>query len=263
MSLKYPDIDPVLFSIGPLEIRWYSLAYIFGILIGAFYINFLAKKTKLKLTSKFIEDFIFAVVLGIVIGGRLGYIFIYNFDYYIDNPSEILQLRQVGMSFHGGLLGYIISIIILCRKHKVDYWKIFDLSACAAPIGLFFGRIANFINGELFGRITDVPWAMEFPMGGPFLRHPSQIYEALTEGLLLFIISNILFFKYEFYKRTKLLTGVALVFYALFRIFSEFFRNPDIQIGYILEYFTMGQILSSMIFLLGLYLITLSYRVTR
>jgi phosphatidylglycerol---prolipoprotein diacylglyceryl transferase len=261
MALKYPDIDPILVSIGPLEIRWYSLAYIFGILIGAFYINFLAKKIKFKLPPKFIEDLIVAAVLGVVIGGRLGYIVVYSLDYYIKNPLEILQLQQMGMSFHGGLIGYFIGIIILCRRYKIDYWKICDLSACVAPIGLFLGRIANFINGELFGRITDVSWAMKFPMGGPFLRHPSQIYEALTEGLLLFIIINILFFKCEFYKKTKLLTGIFVMLYATFRIFSECFRDPDIQIGYILGYFTMGQVLSSMIFLVGLYLVALAQRV--
>ncbi len=259
MSLKYPQIDPIIFSIGPLDIRWYSLAYVVGILLGAVYIKFLAKQAKMKLPKQFIEDFIVAAVLGIIVGGRLGYILVYGLDYYYHNPMEIFRLQQRGMSFHGGLVGFFIAVIILCRIRKVNYWSILDFSACAAPIGIFLGRIANFINGELFGRITSVDWAMMFPMGGPFLRHPSQLYEAFTEGILLFIIINILFFKYHFYKRPKLLSGTFTILYSLARMFCEAFRDPDIQIGYIFKYFTMGQVLSIFFILVGTYLVATSY----
>lgn len=255
MSLKFPDIDPVIMHVGPLAIRWYSLAYIAGILIGIYYIKYLAKKSNFKLNEDFADSFLLFTIFGIIIGGRLGYVVIYNPTLYIAEPLKILKTWDGGMSFHGGLIGFIIATILFARKYKLNHWKILDLASCVAPIGIFLGRISNFINGELFGRITDSPLGMIFPMGGPFPRHPSQIYEALTEGLLLLLIMNILFFKYNFFKKERLLSGVFCVMYSICRLSVEFFREPDQSVGYILNYFTMGQIISILLALFGIALI--------
>lgn len=256
MALNYPQIDPVFVSLGPIDIRWYAIAYVVGILLGVSYMKILAKKARMvKLDQGFVQDFIVAAVLGIIIGGRIGFILIYHPLYYLNNPIEIFTTWGRGMSFHGGLIGFFIAVIVICRRYKINFWLVLDLAACAAPIGIFLGRIANFINGELFGRITNhhVPWAMIFPNGGPFLRHPSQIYEALTEGLLLFIIMNLLFLLLKCYKKPMLLSGLFAIFYGVFRIFSECFRDPDSQIGYIFSHFTMGQLLSIVLIMAGIF----------
>jgi phosphatidylglycerol---prolipoprotein diacylglyceryl transferase len=256
--MKFPSIDPILLQIGPLPIRWYSLAYIAGIVLGVLYIKFLSKKSKTNLGKDFLDDFILYAVIGIIIGGRLGYVLLYGLNKYIHNPLAIFKTWEGGMSFHGGLVGFLIAMILLGKSKKISHWKILDLSACAAPIGIFFGRIANFINGELFGRVSDIHWGMVFPYGGPLPRHPSQIYEALSEGLLLFIIMNVLFFKFHMFKTERRLSAMFAILYSFFRIIVEFFREPDASIGYIFGYLTMGQLVSFAIMLVGISMLKLT-----
>lgn len=253
--LTYPQIDPVIFEIGPLAIRWYSLAYVIGIVAGCLYADWLNKKAPSQKNLKVFDDYMVWVIIGIIIGGRLGYVLFYNFGYYIENPLDALQIWHGGMSFHGGFLGVVIASIIFCKKYKVEVWALFDLAACVAPIGIFLGRIANFINGELYGRVTDVPWAFIFPNGGPFPRHPSQLYEAALEGLLLFLI---LFYMANYTKakaRKGLLSGIFLIGYSLSRIFVELFREPDEHIGFLYSHITTGQMLSVPMLLLGIFLV--------
>ena len=188
MAISVPYIDPVVLSLGPLVIRWYSLAYIAGIFLGIAYLKFLAKKSKLTLSKEFFDDLFVGSIIGIVLGGRLGFVTFYQPIYYFAHPLDIIKIWHGGMSFHGGFIGFVIAIIIITKKHHIDLWKVLDLCACVAPIGIFFGRIANLINGELLGRTTDVVWAVIFHDGTHLSRHPSQLYEALGEGLLLFII---------------------------------------------------------------------------
>lgn len=254
MSIAFPSIDPVIFSIGPLEIRWYSLAYVGGILAAWFCMNYLIKRhTYTGITSKHIEDLMVWLVIGIVLGGRIGYTLFYNFPYYSQNPAEIFKLWQGGMSFHGGIIGVTLAGILFCQKYNIDKLHMGDLFGFATPIGLFFGRLANFINGELYGRTTDVAWGVIFPQAGPLPRHPSQLYEALTEGLLVFIILW-LFANYTNAKAHKgFLMGVFLMGYASSRLFCELFREPDEQLGFIFGEATMGQLLSLPMLLIGLY----------
>lgn len=255
MSINFPNIDPVLMYIGPLPLRWYSIAYMVGILLGIFYINFLAKKSKFNPGKNFTDDFVLFAVLGVIIGGRLGHVFLYDPMKYLINPIEILYTWKGGMSFHGGFIGFVIATILFARSYKLNPWKILDLAACAAPIGIFFGRLANFVNAELVGRVTDKPWGMIFPNAGMLARHPSQIYEALSEGLLLFLIINILFFKYHLFKKDRVLSGVFCILYSIFRLISECFREPDHTIGFIFKYFTMGQLISCIIIIFGIIVI--------
>ena len=260
-ALPFPIIDPVIFAIGPffdigpLAVRWYSLAFIAGLLIGWKYIVWFVTKPPHAMNKNNVDDFLLWITLGVVLGGRLGYVGFYNAEIYLSNPLAILQVWQGGMSFHGGLLGVIIAIILFCRQRKLNYWAVGDTVACAVPIGLFFGRIANFINGELFGRVSDVPWAMVFPNGGTLARHPSQLYEALLEGLLMFIVLYLLSQKEHLRLKVGFLSGVFMVGYAVARSFVEVFRQPDAQIGFLFGNFTMGQLLSVPLVLLGLYLI--------
>jgi len=255
MSINFPNIDPVLIYIGPLPIRWYSIAYMAGILLGIFYINFLAKKSKFTLAKNFIDDFLLFAVFGIIIGGRLGHVFLYDPTKYLMNPIEILYTWEGGMSFHGGFVGFVIATALFARSNKLNPWKILDLAACAAPIGIFFGRLANFVNAELVGRVTNKPWGVVFPNSGILARHPSQIYEALSEGLLLFLILNILFFKYHLFKKDRMLSGAFCILYSVFRLASECFREPDQSIGFIFEYFTMGQVISCITIIFGIIVI--------
>lgn len=252
MSLNYPAIDPVIYSIGILKLSWYSLSYIVGIIIGYYYVLKLNKTRIIALDQKLIADSISYMVLGIIIGGRLGYVMFYKPEFYLANPMEIFRTWNGGMSFHGAVLGVVFSIYLFARAKKVSFLYYIDYIAAAAPIGFFFGRIANFINDELWGRVTNVPWAVAFPRGGYIPRHPSQIYEALLEGLLLFIVLNLLFkTKYRNYR--GFIGSQFMIFYALFRIASEFFRQPDEQLGYIFTFVTMGQILSLPMILIGLF----------
>lgn len=250
--LTFPQIDPVLIEIGPLAIRWYSLAYVAGIMLGWWLLAHEHKKRSITgLNKKALDDLILWAVIGIIAGGRLGYVLFYQPAYFLNHPLQILYIWQGGMSFHGGLLGVIAAFWLFCKKHGVRFLALMDVVACAAPIGLFFGRIANFINGELWGRVTDSPFGMVFPNGGPEPRHPSQLYEAATEGLLLFMVLFIAL-KYTTARNNEgLLAGLFLVGYALARSSMEQFREPDAMIGFI----TIGQLLSLPMAVLGLYLI--------
>ena len=245
------NLDPVIVEFGAISLRWYSLSYLVGILFGWWYGNKIISKLNtngsIKLTSDIFDDFITTIIISIIIGGRLGYIIFYNLNYYLENPLEILMIWKGGMSFHGGLLGIIIGSIIYSVKKKIDSLILLDIVAIVSPIGLFFGRISNFINGELIGKPTNVPWSVVFPFVDDKARHPSQIYEALLEGLLLFLILNLVLIKFEYVKGKC--ASLFLIFYAIFRIFSEFFREPDIHIGYFFNYLSMGTILS--FFMLG------------
>lgn len=242
--LTYPQIDPVIFAIGPLAIRWYSLAYVAGIVLGCLYADWLNKKPPSQKNLKVFDDFMTWVVLGIVLGGRLGYVLFYNFGYYIYHPLDIMKLWEGGMSFHGGFLGVVAACVIYCRKYKIGLFPLFDLAACVAPIGLFFGRMANFINGELYGRVTDSKVGMIFPNGGPLPRHPSQLYEAVLEGLVLLIITSIIVNFTNAKQKPGILSGVFLAGYGLARILVENFREPDTQVGFLFAQVTTGQLLS-------------------
>ena len=250
------NFDPVLIDLYIVEVRWYSLAYIFGILVGWIYAKKIIKRLKTNSSLSYLEikdfdDFIPYLVIGIILGGRLGYVLIYNFDYYIKNLHEIFYVWKGGMSFHGGLIGMIIATIVFTSIRKIYTFIYLDIISCVAPIGLFLGRISNFINGELYGKTTDLPWGVIFPNAGTFARHPSQIYEAILEGLLLFIILNFLAFRRKLIFKKGLISICFLFFYSIFRFFSEIFREPDEQLGYLIYSLTMGQLLSLTMILFG------------
>jgi len=256
-AIPFPAIDPILIEVGPLAIRWYSLAYIAGLLLGWMYIKRLLSReelwaSKAPMTILQSDDFLLWTAMGVIIGGRLGYTLFYSFSYYLENPLAILQVWNGGMSFHGGMLGVVIAIALYCRRNSLNYLSTMDLVAAAVPLGLLFGRIANFINGELFGRTTDVAWGVIFPNGGPEPRHASQLYEAFFEGLVLFIVLRILVNKYKILHHPGMASGVFLVGYGLSRIFVEFYRMPDAHIGYFFGFITMGMILSLPMVIFGL-----------
>lgn len=243
MAINYPSFDPVIFNFGVLRISWYSLSYIVGIIFGYYYALRINKTRILILNKKVFEDSLAYIILGIILGGRLGYVLFYNAEYFISHPVDILKTWNGGMSFHGAVLGVIFAIYLFTNKHKISFLYFMDYVAAAAPIGFFFGRIANFINDELWGKVSSVPWAVLFPRGGFLPRHPSQIYEALMEGILLFVIINI-FLKTENRNFAGRACGLFLMLYAAFRILAEIFRQPDEQLGYLLTHLTMGQLLS-------------------
>ena len=246
LTLPYPEIDPTAVQIGPVAIRWYALAYIAGLVAGWQYVKRLTPKSpdKQTLTPESIDDFLLWATLGVVLGGRLGYVIFYQPGYFLANPSQIPILWEGGMAFHGGLAGVIVAMILFAWKRGFRFFAIADLVACATPIGLFLGRIANFINGELWGRTApDVPWAMVFPGGGPVPRHPSQLYEALLEGLVLFAVLFVLQRRGSV-QQVGLLSGVFLIGYGLARFTAEFFRAPDPFLGFLAFGTTMGQLLS-------------------
>jgi phosphatidylglycerol:prolipoprotein diacylglycerol transferase len=252
--LPFPNFDPIALQLGPLAIRWYALAYIAGLSAGWGYILLLLRTPPKSMTNEQVGDFFTWAILGVIIGGRLGYVLFYMTGYYLRHPIEALYVWQGGMSFHGGLLGVCGAIILFSRKRKLNLWATADLIAAAAPIGLLLGRIANFINGELFGRATDVPWAMVFPGGGPDGRHPSQLYEASLEGLVLFIV---LFVAIRFFGARRypgLVTGLFLVGYGLARFIVEFFREPDAHLGVLFQFITMGQLLSLPLIAAGIWI---------
>lgn len=249
------NFDPVAFQVFSFEIRWYSLAYIIGLILGWFYCNrFLIKDPKLK---NAFDDYITYIIIGIIIGGRLGYVIIYNFKYYINNPLEIFMIWNGGMSFHGALIGIIIVTIIFCKNRDSSPFYFLDLVAVTAPIGIFLGRISNFINSELFGRETDVIWSVKFIKIDNLNRHPSQLYEAFLEGILLFLILNYLYKTLS--RQSGLISSIFLILYSLFRFLVEFTREPDAQLGFIIFSFTMGQVISIFTFLVGIYLYFLKY----
>ncbi|MDE3037257.1 MAG: prolipoprotein diacylglyceryl transferase [Pseudomonadota bacterium] len=254
--LPYPDVNPVAIRLGPLAIRWYSLAYIAGILLGWQVIaKEHARRPIPNLTPRALDDMVTWAVVGIVGGGRLGYVLFYKPDYYFAHPLEILRVWEGGMSFHGGLIGVTLAFWLFCRKYHIRFLSLIDVLACAVPIGLFFGRIANFINGELFGRPSDAPWAMVFPRGGPLPRHPSELYEAGMEGLILFCLMLFLLKCTRAREKPGRLSGVFIAGYAVSRIIGECFREPDDFLGFFWGFATMGQLLSLPMLLLGVYLI--------
>ena len=243
------NFDPVAFQIMSFEIRWYSLAYILGIVIGWI----LCKKIFIKnldISEKF-DDYITYLIIGIILGGRIGYIVFYNFSYYLDNFLDIFKIWQGGMSFHGGLLGVIVSSYIFAKKNNQNLFFYLDQVSLVAPIGIFFGRLANFINSELYGTVSDVPWSVIFIKVDNLSRHPSQLYEAILEGLILFIIL-IYFTNKNYLNKPGLISGLFLIFYSIFRFFIEFFRVPDEQIGYLILSLTLGQIISLVFATIGM-----------
>lgn len=259
-ALAFPALDPIAIQIGPLAIRWYALAYIAGIVLGWRYALRLAAQPPVFIDRTQIDDFVVWVTLGVILGGRLGYVLFYKPGYYLANPQEALFLWHGGMSFHGGLIGVLLAIYFFARRHKIPVLALGDIVACVTPIGLFFGRIANFINGELFGRETDVPWGMVFPNGGPVPRHPSQLYEAMFEGLILFCITAAVARRREWRERPGFVGGVFLAGYAVARMSGELFREPDSFLGFVFGPFTMGQLLSLPMLIAGIYLIVSSAR---
>tara|TARA_B100000963_G_scaffold311211_1_gene288065 strand:+ start:269 stop:1063 length:795 start_codon:yes stop_codon:yes gene_type:complete len=254
--MYYHNLDPILFDFGFIAIRWYSLAYIFGIIIGWWLgkriIRHILKNNNLKFNIEEFDSLISYIIISLIIGGRLGYIIFYNFEYYVSHPLNIFKVWEGGMSFHGAMIGIIVGTFLFSKKRNVRTFFLLDIIACVSPIGIFFGRIANFINGELIGKTTDVSWAVIFPTIDMVPRHPSQIYEAILEGMLLFLILNILIFNREYKIGSS--SYLFLIFYGTFRIISEFFREPDIQLGYLFNLFSMGTILSFLMILTGLVL---------
>jgi len=242
------NFDPVAFQIFSLEIRWYSLAYIVGIVLGWIYCK--RKLIKDQHIIDLFDDFISYLIIGIILGGRLGYILFYNFEYYLENPMEILMVWNGGMSFHGGLLGIVVASKIFSKKYKLDQFIFLDLVALSAPIGIFFGRVANFINSELYGTETDLPWSVKFILIDNIKRHPSQLYEAFFEGIVLFFILRY-FFKKQYLNRPGQISGLFLIFYSLFRFLVEFFRLPDQQMGYLILNLSMGQLISIIFLIVG------------
>jgi len=251
--LTYPAIDPVALHLGPLSVRWYALAYIAGLLLGWQYAAYWARKNLWRPNAEDFENFLTWAILGVVLGGRLGYCLFYQPSFYFSHPVEILEVWHGGMSFHGGCLGVVITILAFAWRNKMSALALGDLVAVAAPIGLFFGRVANFINGELYGRPTDAPWGMVFPNGGPELRHPSQLYQATLEGLVLFIALYFLLRQEKLRARHGFIGGAFLVGYGCARIIGEVFREPDPFLGFIGP-FTMGQLLSAPMILIGMFL---------
>jgi phosphatidylglycerol---prolipoprotein diacylglyceryl transferase len=244
LALPFPNIDPVAFEFGPLVVRWYALAYIVGLILGWKYTAWLNRRPAGLVPQAALDDFLAWAVIGIVLGGRIGYVLFYQPDYFLENPLAVFELWRGGMSFHGGLAGIIVAMLLFARKREIPFLALTDLVAAAGPIGLFLGRLANFVNGELFGRPSDVPWATIFPAGGPVARHPSQIYEAGLEGIVLFLILFVLATRFEARRWPGVISGAFLAGYGVARIFVEFFREPDPQLGFLWGGATMGQILS-------------------
>jgi len=259
-ALPFPAFDPVLIQVGPLAIRWYALAYIAGILLGWAYVRRLAALPPPTMPRERVDDLVVWLTLGIIVGGRLGYVLFYKPGYYLEHLAEIPAVWQGGMSFHGGMLGVLVAGWLFCRKYDLPVLRVGDAVACAVPIGLFFGRIANFVNGELFGRPTDVPWAVVFPHGGPEPRHPSQLYQAGLEGLLLGLLLFALSRSEAVRSRPGLLGGTFLAGYAVARAIGELFREPDAFLGFLIGGATMGQLLSLPMLALGLYLVARALR---
>jgi len=266
MALQFPAIDPVAVYLGPLQIRWYALAYLAGFLLGWWYALKIvamdaARSDAVKRVTKLnIDDFLPWAVCGVIFGGRIGYVLFYQFDMYLAQPLEALKIWQGGMSFHGGAVGVIIAMIIYCLKNKIPLLRFTDIICAVVPVGVFFGRLANFINGELYGRVTTASWGMVFPGGGPDPRHASQLYESVLEGLVLGLILFFVIRIDRFRDMPGLVSGLFLAGYGLARATIEFFREPDEQIGYIATYFTMGQMLCLPMIAGGLYLIIRAVR---
>ncbi|WP_417408468.1 prolipoprotein diacylglyceryl transferase [Hoeflea sp.] len=261
--LAFPDIDPVIFAVGPVQVRWYGLAYVIGIMLGWRYARKLVENQKLwpaggpRMTALDIDDFLLWATVGIVAGGRIGYILFYDFAAVSANPLRALEIWNGGMSFHGGLLGTLVAMILFARRRSIPVFNLFDIVCAVVPVGLFFGRLANFINSELWGKLTDVPWAFVFPTGGPFPRHPTQLYEAALEGVLLLSVLAWLIYRRQALKYRGLISGSFVAGYALSRICVEFFREPDAHIGYLAGgWLTMGMVLSLPMLAVGLWVLS-------
>jgi len=253
------NFDPILVDFGLFQIRWYSIAYIFGIIAGWFYAIKIIKKNGYKTVNKNdFDDLVTYLIIGLIIGGRLGYVLFYNFEYYSQNILEIFKIWNGGMSFHGGLAGVIVTTFIFSKYRDKDFFIFTDIISCVAPIGIFLGRLANFINAELVGKISTLPWAVIFPQSGNLARHPSQIYEAFLEGIVLFIILNLLALKKKLLLKKGFISSLFLILYSIFRMISENFREPDKNIGYLFNYFSMGTLLSILTLLIGLLIIFLT-----
>src|ERR1700692_3288977 len=266
LTIAFPVFNPIAISIGPIAIRWYALAYIGGIVLGWIYARALSKTDKLwglpaPISLLQLDDFILWVTVGIILGGRTGYVLFYNLPFFIEHPAEILELWKGGMSFHGGFLGCVAAVILFCRKNDIPILSLGDITTAVGPIGLFLGRLANFINSELWGRPADasVPWAMVFPNGGPLPRHPSQLYEAALEGLVLLAVLALLM-RAGAFKRPGMIIGSFAVIYALARTTSEFFREPDAQLGFLWGGMTMGMLLSLTMIIAGAIIIVVAWR---
>jgi len=263
LVLPFPDIDPIAVALGPVAIRWYSLAYIVGLVAGWRYCRWLAGRPPNAIDPIAFDDFLLWATLGVVLGGRLGYVLFYKPAFYLANPLEILVLWQGGMSFHGGAAGVILAIILFAWKRGLSWLSLGDIVVCAVPIGLFLGRLANFVNGELYGRAADVPWAMVFPYDLEQVpRHPSQLYEAALEGIVLFLLLYWLV-RRGWLERPGSIGGAFLAGYGLARIIVEFFREPDSHLGFLLGFTTMGQLLSLPLVIAGVVLIAWGHRAKR
>jgi phosphatidylglycerol:prolipoprotein diacylglycerol transferase len=247
--LTFPEIDPVIFRIGPLAVRWYGLMYLLGFVAAWFIIRTLARRRSLPLNAEGISDLLFYIIIGVILGGRLGYVLFYNPGYYLQHPLASFAIWEGGMSFHGGLLGVVVAAIVFCRRRGLPMLLTGDILVTASTIGLGLGRLGNFINGELWGRVTDIPWGVVFPGGGPLPRHPSQLYEALLEGVVLFAVLWLL-------HRRRVAAGIPFftffLLYGAFRFTVEFFRQPDAHLGFLWGGATMGQVLSLPMILFGL-----------
>src|SRR5580700_148076 len=260
--IPYPAFNPILIAIGPFAVRWYALAYIVGIIAGWFYARAIIVSQRLwggpaPFAVLDFDDFVIWITLGIILGGRTGYVLFYNLPFFAAHPIEIVQLWNGGMSFHGGVIGCIVAIVLFAWRRRIPMLSLADVTAAVAPIGLFLGRLANFINGELWGRPTDVPWAMVFPNGGPIPRHPSQLYEATLEGVVLFLVLAVLV-RSGGLKRPGVISGVFGLGYGIARIICELFREPDVQLGFFRGGLTMGMLLSIPLMLAGIALLSVA-----
>ena len=256
--LPYPQIDPVLIHLGPLQVRWYGLMYVVGFIASYLLVRHQIRRYKLTQLAGHFENLNLVLIISLVLGARVGYVLFYNPGYYLENPQDILATWQGGMSFHGALAGMLVGGLIFCHRTGLPFWQTADIYIITTPIGLGLGRIGNFINGELYGRESDVPWAMVFPSGGPIPRHPSQLYEAFLEGIVLF--SLLWFLKGRYWQRrwpTGSLLALFLIFYGIFRTIVELFRQPDEQLGFLFNFLTMGQLLSSLMIGTGLLILLL------
>jgi phosphatidylglycerol---prolipoprotein diacylglyceryl transferase len=266
LALPFPTIDPVLIEVGPLAIRWYALSYIAGIFLGWWYAKRLVGNPAIwgpagsPMKPSDIDDFVVWCAVGIILGGRVGYVLFYDFPRFAENPLEIFALWHGGMSFHGGFLGTTLAMVVFARVRKIPTWSLIDVIAPSVTFGLFLGRLANFINGELYGRVTDVSWAVVFPDGGPEPRHPSQLYEALLEGIVLFVLLRILTNRLHKLETPGFVSGAFAAGYGVSRTIVEFFREPDIQIGYLAGGLTMGMLLSIPMIVAGIFLMVWASR---
>ena len=254
-AIPFPAIDPIALELGPVVVRWYSLAYILGLILGWRYALILVSKFERSIKRMHLDDFLLWATLGVIIGGRLGYVFFYKPSYFVQNLPEILAVWNGGMSFHGGAIGVLVATIIFCRKNKISIFSFGDLICAGVPIGLFFGRLANFINGELYGRPTTMAWGVIFPGAGSNPRHPSQLYEATLEGVILFVLIAVLVYRFNVLSRPGFTAGCFFLGYGISRFTVEFFREPDAHLGLVFGPITLGQILTIPLAIGGLWLI--------